>query len=605
MVRPGTDIREVSTTTSSSSSSPERTAYEEDTDFFTATRNDSQSSLGALSLRDMIMSPTPEEQERLYRLCPVSRLPPELLIAVFARLSPSSDLRSCMLVSKTWARNSAEMLWHRPLCNNWQNLTNVTHSIQKPDGYFPYNILVRRLNLSNLNEQINDGSVQPFIQCKRIERLTLTGCKKLTDLGVCSLIQGSRSLLALDISGLDAITDHTLKAVSENCGRLQGLNITDCSKVTDESLVAVAENCHFLKRLKLNNCTLITDESILSVAQHCPSMLEIDLHQCKQVSNASITALVRQGHQLRELRVGHCHNLTDHAFLDLPKNMLFDSLRILDLTACQHLRDEAVEKIIESSPRLRNLVLAKCKEITDRAVLAITKLGKNLHYIHLGHCLQITDTAVVQLVKMCNRIRYIDLACCQRLTDTSVKQLATLPKLRRIGLVKCTAITDRSILALAKAHPDQRQKPGATSLLERVHLSYCVNLTLQGIHALLNQCPKLTHLSLTGVQAFYDQRNLTAFCREAPQEFTEHQRTVFCVFSGEGVNRLRTYLNEAPESTYDTEGTMYDDRDPDVDTDADGQVTGLMNATGINDDDEDMDEVDIGEGSQYGGEGEG
>ena len=80
---------------------------------------------------------------------------------------------------------------------------------------------------------------------------------------------------------------------------------------------------------------------------------------------------------------------------------------------------------------------------------------------------------------------------------------------------------------------------------------------------------------------------------------------MFCVFSGEGVNRLRTYLNEAPESTYDTEGTMYDDRDPDIDTDADGQVTGLMNATGINDDDEDMDEVDIGEGSQYGGEGEG
>ena len=204
-------------------------------------------------------------------------------------------------------------------------------------------------------------------------------------------------------------------------------------------------------------------------------MLEIDLHQCRQVTNASITALIRQGHQLRELRVGHCHLLTDHAFIDLPKSMTFDSLRILDLTACHHLRDEAVEKIIESSPRLRNLVLAKCREITDRAVIAITKLGKNLHYIHLGHCLQITDVAVAQLVKMCNRIRYIDLACCQRLTDTSVKQLSSLPKLRRIGLVKCQAITDRSILALAKADP--RQKPGVPSLLERVHLSYCVNLT--------------------------------------------------------------------------------------------------------------------------------
>lgn len=138
-----------------------------------------------------------------------------------------------------------------------------------------------------------------------------------------------------------------------------------------------------------------------------------------------------------------------------------------------------MEKIIETSPRLRNLVLAKCRDITDRSVHAITRLGKNLHYIHLGHCAQITDAAVIQLVKMCNRIRYIDLACCHRLTDASVKQLATLPKLRRIGLVKCQAITDRSILALAKMSTETPSKPPGPSLLERVHLSYCVHLTLQ------------------------------------------------------------------------------------------------------------------------------
>ncbi|KAG8534043.1 uncharacterized protein KY384_000886 [Bacidia gigantensis] len=593
MARPAAEVREPSSTRSSSTSSQERTVYEDDTDFFTAARNDSQSSLGP-TLCDVPFSPDSEESERLRIISPISRLPPELLIAVFARLNSSADLRSCMIASKTWARNSAEMLWHRPLCNTWQNLTNVSLSIQKPDGYFPYNALVRRLNLSNLNEQINDGSVQPFMACKRIERLTLTGCKKLTDSGVCSLIYGSKSLLALDITGLDSITDHTLKAVAENCMRLQGLNITDCSKVTDESLIEVAENCHALKRLKLNNCSLVTDESILAVAESCPSMLEIDLHQCRQVTNASITALIRQGRQLRELRVGHCHMLTDNAFLELPKNIAFDSLRILDLTACHHLRDEAIEKIIDAAPRLRNLVLAKCREINRSS----------------RHCIQITDTAVMQLVKVCNRIRYIDLACCQRLTDQSVKQLATLQKLRRIGLVKCQHITDRSIRALAQPimdlrHPEQRQKQ-VPSLLERVHLSYCTNLTIQGIHALLNHCPKLTHLSLTGVEAFHNDPALTSFCREAPPEFTEHQRHVFCVFSGDGVNRLRNHLNESSAALYDTEGTMYDDRDPDADMDAEaGQVAGLMHATGINDDDEDMDEVEAAEGSQYGGSGEG
>ncbi len=243
-----------STSASSSSSSPERAAYDDDTDFFTAQRNDSESSIGVSSLRDMTVSPS---QEREHRISPISRLPPELLIGVFTKLSSSMDLRSCMLVSKTWSRNSVDLLWHRPLCNSWPNLLSVTKSIQQPDGYYPYNALVKRLNLSNLHDQINDGTVKPFMLCKRIERLTLTGCIKLTDGGVCSLINGSRSLLALDITGLDAITDHTLKAVSGNCGRLQGLNITDCSKVTDESLVAVAENCRFLKRVSESYSSLL------------------------------------------------------------------------------------------------------------------------------------------------------------------------------------------------------------------------------------------------------------------------------------------------------------------------------------------------------------
>lgn len=87
-------------------------------------------------------------------------------------------------------------------------------------------------------------------------------------------------------------------------------------------------------------------------------------------------------------------------------------------------------------------------------------------------------------------------------------------------------------------------------------------------------------------------------------EFTEHQRHVFCVFSGEGVNRLRSYLNESPDTLYDTEGTMYDDREGE-DMDTDHQVVGLMHATGLNDDDDDdMDEVDGGDGSQYELEGE-
>ena len=315
-----------------------------------------------------------------------------------------------------------------------------------------------------------------------------------------------------------------------------------------------------------------------------------------------MTALLVGLPHLREFRLSHCVKIADPAFVNLPPRLTFDSLRILDLTACEQVRDEAISRIIPAAPRLRNLVLAKCRHITDRAVSSICKLGKNLHYIHLGHCANLSDNAVIALVKACNRIRYIDLACCSRLTDASVQHLATLPKLRRIGLVKCQNLSDQSIIALAHgvAHFEQGRvdPPKMLSSLERVHLSYCVQLTRvvsvsptptlfhsnldQGITALLHNCPRLTHLSLTGVQAFLHD-DVTRFCRDAPAEFTHPQRDVFCVFSGEGVHRLREHLinraaaeaarqDQDPE-TMPEEPMFEGNESPSADTMSDDEIT--------------------------------
>jgi F-box and leucine-rich repeat protein GRR1 len=223
---------------------------------------------------------------------------------------------------------------------------------------------------------------------------------------------------------------------------------------------------------------------------NCPNILEIDLQGCRLVGNDPVTALLQYGRVLRELRLVGCDQIDDLAFLSLPPLQTFDHLRILDMTSCARITDRTVEKIIDAAPRLRNVVFAKCRNLTDSAVYSISKLGKNLHYLHLGHCSQITDTAVIKLVQQCNRIRYIDLGCCVHLTDASVMKLAGLPKLRRIGLVKCSNITDESVYALAQAQRlgmrgrsiryigrnDEYELP--QSSLERVHLSYCTNLTL-------------------------------------------------------------------------------------------------------------------------------
>jgi len=87
-----------------------------------------------------------------------------------------------------------------------------------------------------------------------------------------------------------------------------------------------------------------------------------------------------------------------------------EHLRMLDLTNCSKITDDAVEGIVSASPRLRNLVLSKCGQLTDRAIESICLLGKHLHYLHLGHASSITDRSVKTLARSCTRLRYIDLA---------------------------------------------------------------------------------------------------------------------------------------------------------------------------------------------------
>jgi F-box and leucine-rich repeat protein GRR1 len=230
---------------SSSPSSPEPVLDDDADSFVLQHSNESQSSLGATSSRESSADPA---ERRIRPKAPIENLPPEILIIILQKLNSPHDLYHSLLVCKKWARCAIDLLWHRPLFTDWGKLTKVAHAIEEPESTWPYADMVKRLNLSNLNA-INDGTLQPFAKCKRIERLTLTGCANLTDQGIINLVEGNRNLLALDITGINFITDSTVQALAKNCPKLQGLNITGCHQVTDSSLVPLARACKYLKRV--------------------------------------------------------------------------------------------------------------------------------------------------------------------------------------------------------------------------------------------------------------------------------------------------------------------------------------------------------------------
>lgn len=231
---------------SSSTNSPAPNDNEE-SDFFLAP-NDSESSLGVSNLQDMHVADDGDEN-----VCipPVNRLPNEILISIFAKLASSSDLLHCMLTSKRWARNSVDLLWHRPACTNFNRHKSICQTLGLPNQYFHYKDFIKRLNLASIADKVNDGSVLPLAVCNRIERLTLTNCKNLTDIGLIPLVQDSHHLLALDISGDDQITEATVFAIAEHCRRLQGLNVSGCTRISNEGMIKLAESCKYIKRVSI------------------------------------------------------------------------------------------------------------------------------------------------------------------------------------------------------------------------------------------------------------------------------------------------------------------------------------------------------------------
>lgn len=225
----------------SSASSPQPAEYEE-SDFY-HNGNDSESSLGVPNLQDMQVT---DEYECLN---PVQRLPNEILIQIFSKLSAATDLRHVMLTCKRWSRNAVDLLWHRPACTSWPKHSLICSTLSLPQPYYAYADFIKRLNLASLADAVNDGSVMALAVCNRVERLTLTNCKGLTDGGLIPLVTNSSHLMALDISGDEEITEESIKVIAEHCKRLQGLNISNCTKISNESLVLLAQNCRYLKRV--------------------------------------------------------------------------------------------------------------------------------------------------------------------------------------------------------------------------------------------------------------------------------------------------------------------------------------------------------------------
>jgi len=339
-------------------------------------------------------------------MSPIDTLPPELLIHVLRQIG-TRDLYASLLVSRRWCECGIQLVWHKPNIRDLRRLRRMLAVLNNTEPSFMYTEFIRRLNLSLLHNELSDLDLRGLKGCSKLERLTLMNCKQLSDSALSDLLRCTPELVALDLSGIPAASDATLEAVADTSPKLQGLNISNCGKMTDVGVTAVALRCKFLRRIKLMALDKVTDVSLDALASNCPRLLELDLTKCTGISDVGVRKIWSLLVDLRELKVSYCSALADTAHPAPPPSgqfsptnqtpdtlgpllltHRFDHFRILELSGCLHVTDDAIAGIIGQAHRIRSLSLAKCAQLTDNALRSICNLGRHLHDVHLGHVSQ-------------------------------------------------------------------------------------------------------------------------------------------------------------------------------------------------------------------------
>lgn len=179
-----------------------------------------------------------------------SALPHEILLAIFRMVGSQHDLKSCIRVCKSWCQCGVELLWHKP---NFLHAAALDHHLAvilaAEMTTFPYALFIKRLNFSVLNCYVNDEMLGQLSACSRMERLTMTACNLVTDIGLQHLFRGCHQVLALDLSDCVNLTDATCEAIASNLKRLQGLNLSGCSAISDSGIIAITRGCPSLRRV--------------------------------------------------------------------------------------------------------------------------------------------------------------------------------------------------------------------------------------------------------------------------------------------------------------------------------------------------------------------
>ncbi|KAG0333534.1 hypothetical protein BG000_009093 [Podila horticola] len=434
------------------------------------------------------------------------KLPREIKVHVFRYLTTFQLIRVSR-VSRAWRNIALDgSLWKAIDTTRYyktiqdDQLLNLGVSASGFLRYVNFRVLSSKYNSGCA--QLSSDSLSTIAEhCPNVERLDLTGCRKLSSKALADVCMNMTSLIHLDLASLSAVNNYTLQAMAVYCRSLRVLNLAWCRHITGAGLSKLTKSCQELQKLNVSGCSGMEDRWMPTMGMNLPRLKELCLNGCQSLTDRGLIGLLsglsvgltkkyRKRRNLRRLSssirvatlgedpllMSHSSSCLDDNDYDEDDEDSFDDLdkgAESDNEASDLDDDEDEEGATEgahgsvhlgsaqSAPlahqeglqtRLRYLGLSHCSQLTQEALRAIGHhCSRHLRRLEMSGCENFGDEGLIYLAQHCSGLRLLDLEDDSLLTDASLRAFGMhLPHLERICLSYCENITDQGVLRMLK-----------------------------------------------------------------------------------------------------------------------------------------------------------
>lgn len=337
---------------------------------------------------------------------------------------------------------------------------------------------------------LTDISIKMLGDLPNLKILDISECESITSAGVTEGIAKARNelLIELYLSALN-ISETAIIKVAENIPNLRVLDLSYCiNHVDDICLQMVMKNLTLLRELNLDLCERISDfgltgmlmesrisdyestkvkvqeqkgEPIVSgsflhadpLRQQNPIRISLKskaeqeivedairkramLQMAKEINlqeQASSNYSIARLKGLRVLKLGSCNKVSD---VSLIYNFKLPELKEINLSKCQQISVQGIEKLVENCPALEIVNLSECHNINDKCIELVTRKLSRLSTLNISRCYQLTDYSLDSIAINCLRLQSLCLHGCKFMSEEPYLKLTNLETLRDISMTK-------------------------------------------------------------------------------------------------------------------------------------------------------------------------